>query len=304
MPTPILYAQVSDFYRSLGLASAQEVDMTINALAGLHGPGPVKPPPFRTNYFAFLFITAGEGHYAVDHHEFELVPPVFYFTNPGHLKSFEITQPWEGFMLTASYEFLRAHGRGEPDQEFPFLLAAATPPLHLEPEMQERLAGLCHLMAREYAGTSPLKDAILGNLLGSFLLYVKELLQHPRLHISPRNRPEAIVDQFHRVLGEQFRHRAGADVHPLVDAQQLADRLHLHPKHLGAMVKQQTGRTVGEWITERRLTEARTLLHRTDLAVADVAYQLGFQEATNFTKYFKKHTGHTPSQYRQGLGAP
>jgi AraC-like DNA-binding protein len=301
MPTPITYAQVSDFYRSLGLVSTQAADITINDLAGLHGPGPVKTPPFRTNYFTFLFITGGGGRYAVDHHEFELVPPVFYFTSPGQLKSFEITQPWEGFMLTVSYDFLRAHGRGEPDQEFPFLLAAATPPLHLEPAMQERIAGLCQLMAREYAGASPLKDAILGNLLGSFLLYVKELLQDPRLHISARNRPEAIVAQFYRVLGEQFRRKAGGQ--PLIKAQQLADQLHLHPKHIGATVKQQTGRTVGQWVTERRLTEACTLLHRTELAVADVGYQLGFQEPTNFTKYFKKHTGHTPTQYRQGLSA-
>ncbi|OGX84158.1 helix-turn-helix domain-containing protein [Hymenobacter coccineus] len=67
------------------------------------------------------------------------------------------------------------------------------------------------------------------------------------------------------------------------------------------MVKQQTGRTVGQWVAERRLTEACTLLHRTDLAVAEVAYQLGFKEPTNFTKYFRKHTGQTPTQYRRGL---
>ncbi|WP_239692006.1 hypothetical protein [Hymenobacter coccineus] len=137
------------------------------------------------------------------------MPPVFYFTNPGHLKSFEITQPWQGFMLTASYDFLRAHGRGEPSQEFPFLLAASTPPLRLGPAMQERLASLCQLMAHEYAGNSPLKESILGNLLGSFLLYVKELLRDTRLHISPRNRPEAIVDQFYRLLAEQFSSLGG-----------------------------------------------------------------------------------------------
>ncbi|OGX84160.1 hypothetical protein [Hymenobacter coccineus] len=62
MSLPVIYGQVSELYRSMGLERApQEADMTIHALAGLQGPGLVKSPAFRTNYFAFLFITAGGG---------------------------------------------------------------------------------------------------------------------------------------------------------------------------------------------------------------------------------------------------
>jgi AraC-like DNA-binding protein len=69
--------------------------------------------------------------------------------------------------------------------------------------------------------------------------------------------------------------------------------------HLTALVRSETGRTVLEWINERRLTEARRLLLDTYWSVERIAHEVGFTDAIYFTRRWRKATGTTPSQWRQ-----
>jgi AraC-like DNA-binding protein len=54
-------------------------------------------------------------------------------------------------------------------------------------------------------------------------------------------------------------------------------------------------------IVERIVLEAKRLLARSALTVAAISHQLGFDEPTNFVKYFKRETGTTPAQFRAQL---
>lgn len=68
--------------------------------------------------------------------------------------------------------------------------------------------------------------------------------------------------------------------------------------HLTALVRRETGRTVLEWIHERRLTEARRLLLDTDLSVERVAEACGFPDASYFTRRWRAATRTTPHAWR------
>ena len=48
----------------------QDFDFTIHSLDYLHGAPPIPSPLFRTNYYTFLFIAGGRGHYTIDHNYF------------------------------------------------------------------------------------------------------------------------------------------------------------------------------------------------------------------------------------------
>lgn len=78
--------------------------------------------------------------------------------------------------------------------------------------------------------------------------------------------------------------------------------LHVTPKHLSEVVKEQTGRTAGEWIDQSVILEAKVLLQQKELSISQVADALNFSDQSVFGKFFKVNTGASPLAYRQSLG--
>lgn len=77
-----------------------------------------------------------------------------------------------------------------------------------------------------------------------------------------------------------------------------ADRLHLTPKYLTTLLRTTTGRTATQWIDDYVMLEAKNLLKYSSMNIQEVAYYLHFPNQSFFGKYFKQHTGMTPSAYR------
>lgn len=75
-------------------------------------------------------------------------------------------------------------------------------------------------------------------------------------------------------------------------------RLGLTPKYLSAAIKSDSGRTAPEWIVEYVMMEARYYLKHTSLSVKEIAWHLHFANQMDFYRYFRRHGGMTPSEYR------
>jgi AraC family transcriptional regulator, transcriptional activator of pobA len=78
----------------------------------------------------------------------------------------------------------------------------------------------------------------------------------------------------------------------------VAHELGLTPGHLTTVVRRRTGRTVQEWITERRMAEARALLSGTDIPIAEVARRVGISDAGYFARLFRSTHGISPREWR------
>lgn len=79
-----------------------------------------------------------------------------------------------------------------------------------------------------------------------------------------------------------------------------ADKLCLTPKYLSKLIKQASGRSAPDWIDEFVILEAKNLLKYTNMAIKEIVFQLHFPNQSVFYKFFKAHTGMTPSEYRNG----
>lgn len=293
-----VFQTLAELFRSIGLSVDQDEEFTINPLQGLHGKPPVNSPSFRTNYFAFLLIEDAEGHYHIDHLQFPLKAKSFYFTLPGHLKSFHLQRDSQGFMITFSEAFFRRFQPMDMYKEFPFLLGESVPVMYPPSGVFDDLRNLYQSMHREYQSNSPYRYAILSNLLVVLLLKVKELLREYQHQVTLENRSGEIVRIFRQILDERFRSIANGNSVSL-QAGDMAHEMNLSADHLSKTIKQETGKSLSSWIDERLIAEAQSLLLRTDLSIKDIAYRLTFGEPTNFNKYFKKATGITPGDYRR-----
>ena len=79
----------------------------------------------------------------------------------------------------------------------------------------------------------------------------------------------------------------------------LAKRQGISAGHLSAVFKKETGKTVMEYIIEKRIEHARYLLSTTTLQIQTVALHCGIVDVQHFSKLFKKKTGKTPTEYRK-----
>ncbi|MEM6104774.1 AraC family transcriptional regulator [Mycobacterium sp. 050272] len=98
-----------------------------------------------------------------------------------------------------------------------------------------------------------------------------------------------------------------ADVFAVIDRRKgealslrdVAGELGITPGHLTTVVRRRTGRTVGEWIIERRMAQARTLLEETDLPVAEIARRVGVFDPGYFSRQFTREHGMPPRDWRR-----
>jgi len=77
-----------------------------------------------------------------------------------------------------------------------------------------------------------------------------------------------------------------------------AEQLHITPKYLTETVKEITGKTAGEMIDDFVLLEAKLLLDNPALSIAEISDELHFSDQSFFGKFFKRHTGLSPREYR------
>ena len=79
-----------------------------------------------------------------------------------------------------------------------------------------------------------------------------------------------------------------------------ASRLGLTPKYLSKLIKQVSGRSAPDWIDSFVILEAKNMLKYTDDSIKEIVFKLHFPNPSVFYKFFKAHTGMTPSGYRNG----
>ena len=78
-----------------------------------------------------------------------------------------------------------------------------------------------------------------------------------------------------------------------------AERMNITPKYLSTVVKEVSGKTAARWIDESVILEAKTLLKYSGLSIQEIAARLNFSTQSFFGKYFKQHTGTSPSHYKR-----
>ncbi len=76
-----------------------------------------------------------------------------------------------------------------------------------------------------------------------------------------------------------------------------ANQMHCSPKRLNRIVRGVVRQTTKDYIVSQIVLEAKRHLKSSKLTIAEIGYTLGFNETTNFTKFFKKHAGMLPSQF-------
>lgn len=130
---------------------------------------------------------------------------------------------------------------------------------------------------------------------GEMLLYELMLVyfSHREVTSTQYQQKDKVFQKFMFSLFSNYRKQR--------DVEFYAREQNLSPRYFSSLIKEETGRTALQWITQIVISEARQLLENTPLSVKEIAVKLNFCNQSFFGKYFKQSVGLSPSDYRQQL---
>jgi len=106
------------------------------------------------------------------------------------------------------------------------------------------------------------------------------------------------IQRFERLLNDYFAGQTLIET-GLPDVKYFASRLDLSANYLSDLLNKYTGKTTQEHIHLKLTEKAKSLLWGTERSISEIAYDLGFEHPSHFTKLFKSRTGMSPREFRK-----
>ncbi|MGF7080949.1 helix-turn-helix domain-containing protein [Mucilaginibacter sp. UYCu711] len=248
--------------------------------------------PHRASFYLILWFKNGNPVHTVDFHPVK--PPVdsFLFVRKDAVQFFDLQNTFQSSTLLFTdtffcenehdYRFLRS------SQLFNSFVGDEAPiPIVLTQELRTLWQWM---QTEEQHPFDPFHAALLRKYLHSFLLRAEreKLKQGKGIRMEGANF-ESLIN-FNNLLEEHFRNEKGLSFY--------ADKLFISTKVLNNITHLMLGKTPKQLIDERVQLEAKRLLVHTEIPIKTISLYLGFDETTNFNKFFKKHSGQTPAVFR------
>lgn len=222
------------------------------------------------------------------------------FTSPNQLISeAKPERNYSGFTLLIHADFIRNYPLGKTIKDYGFFSYSATEALHLSEGEKDRIVAIFKHIQQELA-------APIDNFSQNVLIAHLELLLsysdrfYNRQFITRKTAHSDLLDQFEELLQAHFNGEK-ALLTGLPTVQAISDQLNVSPRYLSDMLRSLTGQNTQQHIHARLIEKAKEVLSTSNLSVAQIAYQLGFEHPQSFNKLFKQKTAVSPIEFRQSF---
>jgi AraC-like DNA-binding protein len=259
----------------------------------------------RRDFYKISLITKGTSELLYADRGIKIDKPVLVFTNPLVPYSWEATgdaqiEEGSGFFCVFTEEFLHSGNRMESLQDSSLFKAGGDSVFFLNDAQIAYVYGIFSRMRQEFDSEYIYKYELMRSQV-NLIIHEAIKMQPAIAYAIPQNAASRITKLFLSLLDKQFPVDSPRFALKLKKASDYASRLAVHVNHLNAAVQEVTGKSTTTHINEKIVSEAKSLLTHTDWSVAEIAFSLGFEYASYFNNFFKKHAGNTPLSLRKTL---
>ena len=193
-------------------------------------------------------------------------------------------------------DLLNRTALGRQMSRYEFFDYSSTEALHLSVQEVEVFRGVITMIERELhrAIDKHTRELIVSNIE---LLLNYCLRFYDRQFITREEINHSVVKRFMELLDDYISSKALREGLPTVAY--FADKCCLSSGYFGNLVRVETGRTAKDIIADRLLAHAKQLLNDDTLTITMISERMGFDYPQHFVRFFKSHTGKTPSAYRK-----
>jgi AraC family transcriptional activator of pobA len=254
--------------------------------------------PYRRRDFYKIMLVKGNSRVHYADNVVEVQKQALSFSNP------QIPYKWEhldwireGVYCIFNPSFFHQYGQL---QHYEVFQPHGSHIFELSDEQTKQVSAVFDRMQSEFNSDYKYKYDLIRNLIFELLHFGLKLQPSSQVDLQPINASQRISMLFMELLERQFPIDESHQSVSLRSASDFANQLNVHVNHLNRAVKEISQKTTSQLIAERVLQEAKILLKHSAWSVSEVAYALGFTEATHFNNFFKKHTQLSPSLFRNG----
>lgn len=251
--------------------------------------------PEKAHQVAFnmiVFYTEGESKQLVDFVWHIVKKNTIIHLSKGQINAFQLTNELKGFIILFTEDYLKKQINALPKNEIIRLFNSQLFSPIIEVPSDSNVEQYIHLFAKEYFNLSENynQENIYSSLHTIIFSKLERLKQYQTFHLKRSDKLNKFLE-FKSLLESHFSKSRNADFY--------AEKLNITYKHLNTICKDIISLTAKQFIDEFIVLEAKRLLVNSEIKSTELAYSLGFEEPTNFVKYFKKHTGFTPNQFKK-----
>lgn len=243
--------------------------------------------PCRLKAEIFVLCLQGDLEASIDLTRYKVRPGSFITIQPGTiLQIYRVEGDLEIYFMGFSSNFI-----SQSNLNNMHYAAKDTPIIELKEKPVELLEDYFSLLLKTYNTCKPaLNKHILNHLLSGVFMGVSAMYKDKVKSKTNLSKAEQISKNFNHLVMQNYTTQRSVAWY--------AKKLGITPAHLSTIVKQTTDKTCVEIITSMVIMDAKAQLKSTDLSIHDIAYSLNFTNMSFFGKYFKRHVGMGPLEYR------
>lgn len=249
--------------------------------------------PHQLKFYNLIFFTEGKGKHFVDFNWYHVQQNSLVYLTKEQVHAFQFSKNLKGYCVIFTEGFFIKCFSHLPEK---FVFRLFNPQLFssiIQIPKESDFIEYFHLLKKEYSKSNTFnKNAILESLLTVLISKAEHIKQDQTFHI--KNASKIITFQ-------KFTNLIEANFHKSRHAAFYAEKLAITYKHLNTICKDLVNKTAKLVIDDFIILQAKRNLINSNLKSSQLAYKMGFEDPTNFTKYFKKHTTFTPKAFKKHL---
>ncbi len=250
--------------------------------------------PHRHSFYQILYIKRGKGAHTVDFHDVPISDDMIFFLSPGQVHDLHFSEEApEGILVNFRERFLNDFlARKNFVDSLPiFSKNGGLCYRHITSCKSDIETAFSKILIAE---TSDIvfREEFIATMLLEIILMVSIRTQEENPEFSPVALPQLVL-HFEELIEKYY--------HEFHLPRFYADYLAVSPNYLNSVCRNATEKTAGEMIRSRIILEAKRLLVNSGMDISQIAYELGFEDLSYFTKFFKAAAGMPPKQFRKSL---
>ncbi len=279
----------------IGMIEARQADLRAQGVVVISYLESVQRDPERLKphyheFFQLIFLH-GPAKVMHDFQEVAVDGVTLVFLSPGQVHRVLPGTGMTGTTVSFSQAFFD-HGAPPPSllYDLPYFFPVSVKPwLQLPGEEAGRFIELFNALQTEFDQAKSGAAEVLRSMLHILVVWANRIYAQA-YPAQEATRAAQMTRAFHLAVEQDFRERSSVSAY--------AQQLGVSANHLNDTVQQQTGRSAGDVIRQRRVLDAKRLLCHSDLSVAEIGYQLGFRDPSYFSRFFRRHAGLSPEAFR------
>ncbi|TBV26646.1 hypothetical protein DMZ43_06165 [Meridianimaribacter sp. CL38] len=251
--------------------------------------------PEKAHQVAFnmiVYYTEGESQQLVDFVWHPVKKNTIIHISKGQINAFKFTKELKGYILLFTTSYLQKQINTLPKNEIIRLFNTSLFSPIIQAPDDSNVLNYFDLFYEEYNSSKEdyNQENTYKSLHSIIFSKLERLKQYQTFYLKQTDKLETFL-QFKTLLETYYKASRNADFY--------ADKLNITYKHLNTICKSTVGITAKQFIDQFLVLEAKRLLINSEIKSTELAYKLGFEEPTNFVKYFKKHTEFTPNAFKK-----